>query len=217
MKRFNLQKTLQNALATICTLGAISAYAQSESETISLQFTQTGFGQGGVARLFVSGQDLDGDGRLYSMGGFGTQVIGYPAGDEVEYIALTLEDINGRTWTQRYDRNVAGATAEENGFFGFAYNLDGGAFADDPDEGISFSPLAPSMSMVAGELFSPFISPIPFDNPLVSCGQPENGSCSVITALVPSDGPGGIDITFADFSAGTLDTSPSLRFSFQQS
>lgn len=179
------------------------------TEELTYEFRQGGFPGGGSVHGILAGRDLDGDGRLYSMASFIGDFLGQPAGDEVTFASVTFENIDQRTWTQVWDASVTGIQDPPSSFYGFAYNLDGGELGDEPDEGISFAPFAPSTSYVQGELFGPAISPDPIpDVVLVTCGQPEVGPCGTVVSLVPGEPFPAVDVTFATHSAEATRIAP---------
>ncbi|MCB1629938.1 MAG: hypothetical protein KDI48_19580, partial [Xanthomonadales bacterium] len=152
-----LTRSLRRCLLT----GALlMAAGPALAQVHSFQFSQV-FPDGGQIDGYVVGEDLDGDGRLYSMASFIGDFLGLPAGDEVSYVSLHFRNFEGRSYTQIYDRAQAGLDDPNNAFFALAYNLDGGAFGDDANEGMFLGPLAPSTSYVMGPLIQPASASVP--------------------------------------------------------
>jgi len=159
---------------------------------IALEFTHHGFDDGEI-KVRIWGRDLNGDGVLYSMSGFlatnlplfdpASNGAPLPVGNEFIRVEVTFEDFFGiPRFTQVFDERETpidltpafGPTA----FFGFVYNLDGGAPGDDPNEGFSFAPLAPSITYSMGALFKDLLfEPAPR---LGTCGQGDGTVCAAV-------------------------------------
>ena len=168
--------------------------------TVSYSFSQTGFAGGGSISGLFRGTDLDNDGQLYSVGGLGV-ALGLPGGNEVDYIEVTLTGFNTSSpLTLIYDASVADVNDPSNFFMGFSYNLDGGSFGDDPDEGLSLSFFAPSTNYLMGAAFSSFWNPVPISNPVYDvCGS--GGICAGVLQFAPNpNDPSGVDIEYASYS-----------------
>ncbi len=211
--RLNVLKPLAGSLA----LGLGLALAgPAAAEPVSIQFSQT-YPAGGTVTGLIVGEDLDGDGRLYSIAPGLAGFLGIPEGEpEVTYASVRIEGVLGQTVTNVFDASVAPITDDANFFWGFAYNLDGGPIGDDPDEGVSFAPLAPSTSYWAGELFSPAISGSLIEGPTGLCGNEEGNPCSAITTLDPVDPFPNFELLFAAESSAPIETHELLRYTFEQ-
>lgn len=206
---------IRRSLLAACIGAASLAAPHALAETVSIQFSQTYPGGGTITGLLV-GEDLDGDGRLYSMNPFLGDTVGQPPGDEVTYASVRIEDVLGQPVNVVFDDSVGdGIDDSANSFFGFAYNLDGGALGDDADEGVSFGPLAPSTSYFAGPLFATAAEPL--GTSLVSCGQGEDAPCSAILTLNPVEPFPNFELLFGATSAAPIVTTELLRYTFEQS
>ena len=195
--------------------GALLA-SNALAEQVSIQFSQT-YPDGGTVTGLLVGEDLDGDGRLYSVAPGLANFVGITAGgEEVTYASVRIEDVLGQTVTNVFDASVAGIEDDSNFFWGFAYNLDGGPIGDDPDEGLSFAPLAPSTSYTAGALFAPAISGPVIPDPIGTCGNEAGDACSAITTLNPVDPFPAFELLFAETSAEPVVTHELLRYTFEQ-
>ena len=207
---------IRRSLLALGIAGTSLAASHALAETVSIQFSQSYPGGGTVTGLLV-GEDLDGDGRLYSMNPFVADFLGVPTGDEVTYASVRIDGVLGEPVVVIFDAGVGdGINDPSNAFFGFAYNLDGGALGDDADEGVSFGPLAPSTSYFAGPLFSGAVSPQPLPTPLVPCGQDEIGPCSAIITLNPVDPFPNFELLFDTTSSAPIVTTELLRYTFEQ-
>ena len=202
--------------ATILTGGMLLA-VNALAEQVSIQFSQTYPGGGTVTGLLV-GEDLDGDGRLYSMNPFIGDELGQPPGDEVTYASVRIEGVLGEPVSNVFDDSVGdGIDDQANAnFFGFAYNLDGGPLGDAENEGVSFAPLAPSTSYVAGALFEPAVSPSVIPDPIRVCGNPDGFACSAIITLEPAEPAPNFELLFDATSAEPIVTTELLRYTFEQ-
>lgn len=194
-------------------LAAALAGGPALAEKSSFQFSQV-FPDGGQIDGFVIGEDLDGDGRLYSMASFIGDFLGQPAGDEVDYMIVHFRNFQGRSFTEVYDKSVAGIEDDANVFMGVAYNLDGGPLGDDENEGLSLAPLAPSTSYIMGPLFTP--ASAVGREAYGPCGNAESLPCADVLTLNPVDPFPSFELLFDTSSAGAAPTTTSLRFEFRQ-
>ncbi|MCK7594217.1 hypothetical protein [Pseudomarimonas salicorniae] len=193
---------------------ALGMAAPAAAEKVSFQFSQV-FPGGGQVDGFVIGEDLDGDGKLYSIAPLIRGFLGLPEGDEVEYVSIHVQNINGRSFTQVYSKEDGGLEDDNNAFFGFSYNLDGGAFGDDDDEGMFLGPLAPSTSYIMGPRFAP-AQAAQSEAGFGPCGNPDGLPCAAITTLLPVDPFPNFELTFNLFSSAAVPTTTDLRFTFRQ-
>jgi len=201
--------------ATILAGGTLLA-SNALAEQVSIQFSQTYPGGGTVTGLLV-GEDLDGDGQLYSVAPGLAGFLGLPEGEpEVTYASVRIEGVLGQTVTNVFDASVAPITDDSNFFWGFAYNLDGGPLGDDENEGVSFAPLAPSTSYTAGALFSAAVSGSVIQDTLGTCGNEDGNPCSAITTLDPVDPFPNFELLFDTTSAAPIVTHELLRYTFEQ-
>ena len=208
---------LRAAFAATSLWGGMLLAGQALAEQVSIQFSQTYPGGGTVTGLLV-GEDLDGDGRLYSMNPFIGGELGQPPGDEVTYASVRIEGVLGEPVSVVFDASVGdGIDDQANAFFGFAYNLDGGPLGDDENEGVSFGPLAPSTSYFAGALFEPAVSPSVISDPIRVCGNADGFACSAIITLEPEDPFPNFELLFDATSAEPIVTTELLRYTFEQS
>ena len=216
--RENTQHTiLRGAICAALLSGGTLLASNALAEQVSIQFSQTYPGGGTVTGLLV-GEDLDGDGRLYSVAPGLADFLGItPGGDEVTYASVRIEGVLGEPVTNVFDASVAGIEDQSNFFWGFAYNVDGGPLGDDENEGVSFAPLAPSTSYTAGALFAPAVSPSVIPDPIRVCGNAEGFACSAITTLNPVDPFPNFELLFADTSPAPVVTTELLRYTFEQS
>jgi len=206
---------IRRSLLAACMAAASLATSQALAESVSIQFSQSYPGGGTVTGLIV-GEDLDGDGRLYSMNPFIGDAVGQPPGDEVSYASVRIDGVLGEPVVIVFDASVGeGINDPANSFFGFAYNLDGGPLGDDLDEGVSFGPLAPSTSYFAGPLFAGAAAPIGAS--LGPCGQDESAPCSAVITLNPVDPFPNFELLFGTTSAAPIVTTELLRYTFEQS
>jgi len=209
--------TLRGAICAALLSGGTLLASNVLAEQVSIQFSQTYPGGGTVTGLLV-GEDLNGDGRLYSVApGLAGELGIEPGGDEVTYASVRIEGVLGETVTNVFDASVADIEDNSNFFWGFAYNLDGGPLGDDADEGVSFAPLAPSTSYVVGQLFGPAFSPSVIPDPIRVCGNDEGFACSAIVTLEPVDPFPNFELLFDDTSAEPVVTTELLRYTFEQS
>lgn len=207
---------IRRSLLAACIAGASLAASQALAETVSIQFSQSYPGGGTVTGLLV-GEDLDGDGRLYSVAPPLANFLGIEGGgDEVTYASVRIEGVLGQTVTNVFDASVADINDPSNFFWGFAYNIDGGTIGDDSDEGLAFAPLAPSTSYVVGELFSPAFGNDFFNTPLTTCGLEDDSACAGIATLDPVDPFPNFELLFAATSASPVVTNELLRYTFEQ-
>jgi len=207
---------LRGALCAAILSGGTLLASSALAEQVSIQFSQTYPGGGTVTGLLV-GEDLDGDGRLYSMNPFIGNELGQPPGDEVSYASVRIEGVLGKPVSVVFDASVGdGINDQANAFFGFAYNLDGGPLGDDENEGVSFGPLAPSTSYFAGELFEPAVSPSVISDPVRICGNADGFACSAIITLNPVDPFPNFELLFDATSAQPIVTTELLRYTFEQ-
>lgn len=205
--RTNFRKLL---LAASLLVGATPVLAQVHS----FQFSQV-FPDGGQVDGFVVGEDRDGDGRLYSMASLIGDFLGQPVGDEVSYVSLHFRNFDGRSFTQVYDRSEAGIDDPNNAFFAVAYNLDGGAFGDDANEGMFLGPLAPSTSYIMGPFMAAAQAAVSEEG-FGACGNSEGLPCAAVTSLLPVDPFPAFEITFNSFSGQAVPTTTRLRFTYRQ-
>ncbi|MEN1729596.1 MAG: hypothetical protein AAGJ52_14255, partial [Pseudomonadota bacterium] len=121
MKRFT------NRLATAALLaGALLPATHALAEEVSVQFSQS-YPNGGTVTGILVGEDLNGDGQLYSVAPPLADLLGItPGGDEVTYASVRIEGVLGETVTNIFDASVADINDPSNVFWGFSYNLDGG-------------------------------------------------------------------------------------------
>jgi len=216
-QRNTLHSTTRAAIGATLLAGGTLLASSALAETVSIQFSQTYPGGGTVTGLIV-GEDLDGDGRLYSMNPFIGNELGQPPGDEVTYASVRIEGVLGEPVSVVFDASVGdGIDDQANAFFGFAYNLDGGPLGDDENEGVSFGPLAPSTSYFAGALFEPAVSPSVISDPIRVCGNADGFACSAIITLEPEDPFPNFELLFDATSAEPIVTTELLRYTFEQS
>ncbi|TVQ37636.1 MAG: hypothetical protein EA370_06760 [Wenzhouxiangella sp.] len=187
-----------------------------EPEIISMQFSQTIPGGGTVTGLVV-GQDLDGDGRLYSMAPGLAGFIGAPEGDEVIYASVRIEGVLGDPVTVVYDREVAGIDDPANFFFGFSVGIGNDYIGQDPEDGLSFAPLAPSTSYIAGALMGPaWADGLVIEESIGPCGDPDTDACSAIITLDPVDPFPNFELMHYTTSDQPIVATDLLRYEFEQ-
>lgn len=196
-------RVLTSILMSLCALPALMlgsqlAQAQAQVGPVTVAFEQTGF-SGGKVSGYIRGTDLDGDGRLYSASTAISGFLGEAFGNEVERASITFKGFGlPAPVTLNYDKSVADMADPVNTFMAFAYNLDGGALGDDPDEGISFAVYSPSINYAMGERFSPVWYPfILQDAPLTTCqpGLDRHTPCATVLYLTPdADSPTGVAV-----------------------
>ena len=215
-QRNTLRDATRAAIGATVLAGGTLLASSALAEQVSIQFSQTYPGGGTVTGLLV-GEDLDGDGRLYSMNPFIGSELGQPSGDEVTYASLRIEGVLGEPVSVVFDASVGdGINDQANAFFGFAYNLDGGPLGDDENEGVSFGPLAPSTSYFAGALFEPAVSPSVISDPIRVCGNADGFACSAIITLEPEEPFPNFELLFDATSAAPIVTTELLRYTFEQ-
>jgi hypothetical protein len=214
--RDNAHRRIRGALGAACIAGGTLLASHALAEQVSIQFSQSYPGGGTVTGLLV-GEDLDGDGRLYSVApGLADEVGVTPGGDEVTYASVTIRGVLGEPVTNVFDASVADINDSSNFFWGFAYNLDGGPLGDDLNEGVSFAPLAPSTSYVAGALFASAFTPVVIPDPIGACGNEAEIACSALITLDPVDPFPNFELLFADTSLEPIVTHELLRYTFEQ-
>jgi len=211
--KFLLMRGLAGAaLAAGLALPASNALA----EQVSIQFSQTIPGGGTVTGLLI-GEDLNDDGRLYTVAPPLADALGLEGGgSEVTYASVRIEGVLGQTVTNIFDASVADINDPANFFWGFAYNLDGGELGDEADEGVSFSPLAPSTSYVGGPLFAPAFTPSVVPDAIDVCGNANGDACSVLVTLDPVDPFPNFELLFSTASPAPIVTDELLRYTFEQ-
>ncbi len=191
----------------IATCGLLSSLCALAQETVTIEYSQGGYGSGGTIEGVLSGTDLDGDGRLYAVSRFISDVFGLPFANEVDYAEITFTGFNLEApLTIVYDKSVADMEAFENAFMGFAYNIDGGVLGDEADEGISLAVFAPSTNWWMGEFFNFIANPVPVpDVMLTPCGVGE--ACAGVLGLVENENfPDGIELVYSDYSNEPINT-----------
>ena len=183
------------AAAALATLVAAPAVGKSfdDDDVIEREFIQRGFDGGGMVKVRFWGRDTDGDGQLYSMSGFLANFLPFldpdsdgtplPVGNEFLRVEMTFLDFFGLPcFEQVFDESETPIDQTPNfgptAFYGFSYNLDGGKLGDDPVEGFSFAPLAPSIAYTQGELFEYLLGPgFPL---LTTCGPDGDAVCASV-------------------------------------
>lgn len=164
--------------------------------TVESSFSQGGFAGGGSISGFFRGTDLNGDGQLSSVSPFVSMLTGAAQSNELEYLELVFTGLGTSLGAQTliYDKSVADVTAFPNFFFGFAYNIGSSSIGDEDNEGISFSPFAPSTNYVLGALFSNlFITSISGVDPTMFGSCNGINYCAAVLELFPdSNAPDGI-------------------------
>ena len=210
-QRNTLRDATRAAIGATVLAGGTLLASSALAEQVSIQFSQTYPGGGTVTGLLV-GEDLDGDGRLYSMTPFFGNELGQPSGDEVTYASVRIEGVLGEPVNVVFDASIGdGINDQANAFFGFAYNLDGGPLGDDENEGVSFGPRAPSTSYIAGALFAPAVSPSVISDPIRVCGNADGFACSAIMTLEPEDPFPNVELLFDATSAEPISTGEEKR------
>jgi hypothetical protein len=182
--------------AAIALSASTTALAAS---SVTYTFSQTGFVSGGTVTGTFTGTDVDGDGQLYAASQFAADMGVVEFGNELEYAELTLEGFFEDPVTLVYDASVADMTAFESAFMAFSYNLDGGSFGDEADEGWSFQFFAPSFNYILGERFAVYSADTLPTPTIGSCGS--DLACSAVIAWVPDDNPTGIEPRYLDTSS----------------
>lgn len=185
-------------------LTGMTQLSWGQGQTVTHDFSQTGFSGGGSISGVFRGTDLDGDGRIYAVSRTISDLFEVPFGNELDYAEVTFTgfgDLPGET-TVVYDKSVADMEDGRNTFMAFAYNLDGGPLGDDADEGISLSVFSPSTNYNAGNAFD-FVYSSQTGTTLGTCGVAE--FCGLVISLVPDeDSPIGASVTFTDFSGSPV-------------
>lgn len=209
---FQMRRGLLAAVALAAFVaGPVAADELDDDDVITGQFTQRGFDDGGRVRVRFWGRDTDGDGVLYSMSGFlaanlplfdpESDGAPLPVGNEFIRVELTLLDVFGIPRVRQvFDERETPIDLTPNfgptAFFGFVYNIGSGRMSDEANEGISFAPLAPSISYVTGELFRFLLGP---ESPqLLSCAPGSGEVCGAVQQLKP--GPTGLDLINETYS-----------------
>jgi hypothetical protein len=215
--RDHFNKHLVRSLAGAALLaGGILPASNALAEQVSIQFSQTIPGGGTVTGLLI-GEDLDGDGRLYTVSPPLAGALGLEeGGSEVTYASVRIEGVLGQTVTNVFDASVADINDPSNFFWGFAYNIDGGALGDEADEGVSFAPLAPSTSYIGGPLFAPAFTPSVVPDSVDVCGNANGDACSLLVTLDPVDPFPNFELLFSTASAAPIVTHELLRYTFEQ-
>ncbi len=199
------------AMLAILAAGPAAADDLDGEDVIAGQFIQRGFDGHGKVKVRFWGRDLDGDGRLYSMSGFlatnlpffdpSSDGTPWPVGNEFIRVEVTFCDFFGLPkFQQVFDERETPIDQTPNfgptAFYGFAYNLDRGRIGDDADEGISLSPLAPSVAYVTGELFRYLLGPASPE--LRTCKPGSDTVCAGVQQLNLT--PTGIDVVNEAYS-----------------
>jgi len=189
---------------------ATSASPVVTYELLRYTFEQDGFDGGASVTGTVSGRDLDGDGRLYSVGQAYIDFLGYPAGDEIAYASVTIRGMGPEAIVNKVDLVSSDVLDLPNFFFGAAVNVAGNQLGDEEGEGISIAPFSPSTSYIVGELFAPGNLGT---QPIANCGNNEGLPCGALTTQTPNpESPTGVDLQAEQNSADpvTLAASPFL-------
>ena len=215
--RDHFNKHLVRSLAGAALLaGGILPASNALAEQVSIQFSQTIPGGGTVTGILV-GEDLNDDGRLYTVAPPLAEFLGLEGGgSEVTYASVRIEGVLGQTVTNVFDASVADINDPSNFFWGFAYNLDGGELGDEANEGVSFAPLAPSTSYVGGPLFAAAFSPSVVPDSVDVCGNASGDACSLLVTLDPVDPFPNFELLFSTASAAPIVTHELLRYTFEQ-
>lgn len=172
------------------------------SELLRYSFEQPGFDGGASITGTVSGTDLDGDGRLYSVGAAYIDFLGYPAGDEIAFASVTIRGMAPEAIVNKVDLVTTDVLDFPNFFFGAAVNVAGAELGDEEGEGLSIAPFSPSTSYVVGELFSPSFSPSVVEQGVSNCGNAEGEPCGALLTLTPNpEVPSGVDVQATQYSA----------------
>lgn len=184
------------------TLISGASLSWGQGQTVTFEFTQTGFSNGASITGFFRGTDLDGDGRIYAVSRTISNIFGLPFGNELDYAQVTFNgfgDLPGET-TVVFDKRVADMESPANTFMALAYNLDGGAFGDDANEGVSLSVFSPSTNYNMGNAFS-FVFANEANQTIGACDG-SGAPCGLVISLVPDqNSPIGAAVTFTDFSS----------------
>lgn len=194
----------------------VVSQTQAMSVTVESRFYQGGFDGGGSISGFFRGTDLDGDGQIYAASPFLSSILSVPFGNELDYAELTFTNMGTTLGAQTlvYDKSVADVSDMSNFFFGFAYNIGGGVFGDESNEGMSFSPFAPSTNYLLGEAFlGLFIDSIdPADQASFGACNGIN-ACAAVLELVPdATSTSGIRTFSQNLSSSVVNVSGPLTF-----
>lgn len=198
-------------LSIVTILLMLTPSAQSALESVETYFSQDGFDGGGSISGFFKGTDLDGNGQIYAASPFISSILGLPIGNELDYAEVTFNNLDTSLGAQTiiYDKSTADIFDVSNFFFGFAYNIGSGTIGDESNEGISFSPFAPSTNYLLGEAFlGLFIESIAMEDRdnFGTC----NGInfCGAVLELAPdSDSESGITTVSQNLSAAIVSVS----------
>ncbi|WP_371195711.1 hypothetical protein [Glaciecola sp. SC05] len=166
---------LAAALACSCVAASKAAIAP-----VKFEFTQSGFYsyefdqngdlvKGALTNASITGSftgmDMDGDGQIYARGQVAADFGFGPFGNELIAAEVTFNGFGTTNGPQTivYDSTGIDAfggpsdmTSLFSTFMGIAYNLDGGALGDTPDEGLSLGLFAPSTNFTVGSLFATY-------------------------------------------------------------
>jgi hypothetical protein len=176
------------------------------NDLLRYTFEQGGFDGGASVTGTVSGRDLDGDGRLYSVGQAYIDFLGYPAGDEIAYASVTIRGMGPEAIVNTVDLVGSDVLDPLNFFFGAAVNVAGSQLGDEDGEGISIAPFSPSTSYIVGELFAPGNLGT---QPIANCGNAEGLPCGALTTQTPNpDSPTGVDLQAEQNSAEPIALTP---------
>ncbi len=185
-------------------LAGMTQLSWAQPQSITYEFSQTGFNTGGSVSGFFRGTDLDGDGRIYAVSRTISDLFSVPFGNELDYAEVTFTgfgDTPGEN-TVVFDKSVADMESPRNTFMAFAYNLDGGPIGDQSNEGMSLSVFSPSTNYNMGEAFS-FIFENEASDQIGSCGVAQ--FCGLVISLVPDeDSPIGASVAFEDVSGSPI-------------
>lgn len=198
---------IKQALAG-CVLAACAPLSWAQGETVTVEFSQSGFSSGGSISGFFRGTDLDGDGQIYAASRTISNLFGLPFGNELEYAEVTFRGFGDTPGSSKvvYDKSVFDMEDPRATFMSFAYNADGGAWGDEPDEGASIAIFSPSTNYLMGEAFSA-VWESDAGQPFGACGSGD--PCGVVLGYVPDEeAPTGARVTFRDFSSAAVDSAP---------
>ncbi len=175
-------------------------------ELLRYTFEQDGFDGGASVTGTVSGRDLDGDGRLYSVGQAYIDFLGYPPGDEIAYASVTIRGMGPEAIVNTVDLVGSDVLDPPNFFFGAAVNVAGNQLGDEEGEGIAIAPFSPSTSYIVGEFFAPGNLGT---QPIADCGNAEGLPCGALTTQTPNpDSPTGVDLQAEQNSAEPIALTP---------
>lgn len=170
-------------------------------ELLRYTFEQDGFDGGATITGTISGRDLDGDGRIYSVGQAYRDFLGYPPGDEVAYATVTILGVDPQPIVNTVDLVAGDVLDPPNFFFGADINVAGDQAGDEGTEGFSIAPFSPSTSYVVGEAWGPGFSPSIVEQGLANCGNDEGEPCGALITLTPNpDSPTGVDLQAVQYS-----------------